>query len=171
MREDKQDPHCVQSRTGYVICLADCPVLWKSQLHTEIALSTMEAENVALSKSCRDLFPLIDTTKELCKIFEIDLKKETDMHIKIHEDNVGTLIFGKLEPRQMTPPSKHYAIKYHWFCKHIEPQNIQLVKNQYGRSFGRPFHERTLSDYIHKVAKEAHGMMIHVCSFKGEYSS
>ncbi len=42
-RDDKQDPHCVRSRTGYVICLADCPVLWKSQLQTEIALSTMEA--------------------------------------------------------------------------------------------------------------------------------
>ncbi len=25
-------------------------------------------------------------------------------------------------------------------------------------------------DYIHKVAKEAHGMVIHVCSFEGEYS-
>ncbi len=118
-RDDKQDPHCVQSKTGYVICLADCPVLWKNQLQTEIALSTMEAEYVALSKSCRDLFPLIDINKELCEIFEIDLKKETDMHIKIHEDNVGTLILGKLEPRWMTPWSKHYAIKYHWFCEHI----------------------------------------------------
>ncbi len=88
----------------------------------------MEAEYVALSKSCRDLFPLIDITKELCKIFKIDLKKETDMHIKIHKDNVGTLILGKLEPRWMTPWSKHYTIKYHWFCKHIETRNIQLVK-------------------------------------------
>eukprot|EP00956_Cyclotella_meneghiniana_P018181 scaffold30080_cov40-Cyclotella_meneghiniana.AAC.1 len=42
--EDKQDPHCVRSRTGYVILLANCPILWKSKLQTEIALSTMEAE-------------------------------------------------------------------------------------------------------------------------------
>jgi hypothetical protein len=82
----------------------------------------------SISKSCRDLFPLIDITKELCKIFEIDLRKEIDMHIKIHQDNVGTLILGKLEPRRMTPRSKHYAIKYHWFQEHIGPQNIQLVK-------------------------------------------
>jgi hypothetical protein len=127
-RDDKQDPHCVRSRTGYVICLDDCPVLWKSQLLTEIALSMMEAEYVALSKSCRDLFPLIDITKELCNIFKIDLRKEVDMHIKIHEDNVGTLILGKLEPWQMTPHSKHYAIKYHWFWEHIGLRNIQLVK-------------------------------------------
>jgi hypothetical protein len=62
-RNDKQDPHCVRSRTGYVICFADCPILWKSKLQTEIALSTMEAEYVALSTSCRDLFPLIDIQK------------------------------------------------------------------------------------------------------------
>jgi hypothetical protein len=49
------------------------------------------------------------------------------MHIKVHEDNVGALALGKLEPRRMTPRSKHYAIKYHWFRKHIGPQNIQLV--------------------------------------------
>ncbi len=88
----------------------------------------MEAEYVALSKSCRDLFPLIDIIKELCEIFEIDLRKEIDMHIKIREDNVGTLILGKLEPRRMTPHSKQYAIKYHWFWEHIGPRNIQLVK-------------------------------------------
>ncbi len=52
----------------------------------------------------------------------------TRLHIKIHEDNVGALALGKLEPRHMTPRSKHYAIKYHWFCEHIGPRQIQLVK-------------------------------------------
>ena len=65
-RDDKQDPHCVCSWTGYVICLSNCPVLWKSKLQTEIALSTMEAEYVALSTLCRDLFPLIELTNKLC---------------------------------------------------------------------------------------------------------
>jgi hypothetical protein len=50
------------------------------------------------------------------------------MHIKIHEDNVGALDLGKLEPRRMTPRSKHYAIKYHWFQEHIGPRKIQLKK-------------------------------------------
>jgi hypothetical protein len=114
-RDDKQDPHCVRSRTGYVINLANCPVLWKSKLQTEIALSTMEAEYVALSASCKELFPLIDLTKELTTAIGLNLKATTEMHIKIHEDNVGALTLGKLEPRRMTPRSKHYAIKYHWF--------------------------------------------------------
>jgi len=107
-REDVQDPHCVCSRTGYIINLADCPVLWKSLLQTEIALSTMEAEYVAMSTSCRDLFPLIDLTKEICSIFKMDIvvKETADMHIKVHEDNLDALALGKLEPCCMTPRSK-----------------------------------------------------------------
>ncbi len=50
------------------------------------------------------------------------------MHIKIHEDNVGALILGQLELRCMIPRSKHYAVKYHWFHKHLAPCKIQLVK-------------------------------------------
>ncbi len=50
------------------------------------------------------------------------------MHVKIHEDNVGTLIPGKLEFLRMTPCSKHYAVKYHWFLELIGPCNVELVK-------------------------------------------
>jgi len=138
-RDDKQDPHCVRSRTGYVINLADCPVLWKSKLQTEIALSTMEAEYVALSASCKELFPLIDLTKELTTAIGLDLKATTEMHIKIHEDNVGALTLGKLEPRRMTPRSKHYAIKYHWFREQIGPRHIELVHISSDRQLGDLF--------------------------------
>jgi hypothetical protein len=34
--EDKEDPVCVKSRSGYVICLSDCPVVWCSKLQHEI---------------------------------------------------------------------------------------------------------------------------------------
>ncbi len=102
-------------------------------------LSTMEPEYVALSTSCCDLFPLINITKELCSTFALHLHEYAHMHIKIHEDNVGALALGKLEPRRMTPPTKHYAIKYHWFWEHIGPRNIQLVRigsnNQLGDLF------------------------------------
>ncbi len=88
----------------------------------------MEAKYVALSTLCRDLFPLIDITREIWTAFSIELSGTAQMHIKIHEDNVGALALGKLEPRHMTPQSKQYAIKYHWFREHIGPRNIELVK-------------------------------------------
>ena len=88
----------------------------------------MEAEYVVLSTGCCGLFPLIDLTNKLCTALKVTLNTETQMHIKIHEDNVGALTLGKLEPRWMIPCSKLYAVKYHWFREHIGPRHIQLVK-------------------------------------------
>ena len=34
---------------------------------------------------------------------------------KVWEDKAGALTLAKLEPPQITPRSKHYGIKYHWF--------------------------------------------------------
>jgi hypothetical protein len=103
-------------------------VLWTSKLQTEIALSMMEAEYVALSSSCRDLFPLIDITQEIFSALLLHPLDTAQMHIKIHEVNVGTLILGQLEPWRMTPRLKLYAVKYHWSQDHLVPFKIQLVK-------------------------------------------
>ena len=43
--EKPVDPSCVKCCTGFVITFADVPILWKSQLQTETALSAMEAKN------------------------------------------------------------------------------------------------------------------------------
>ena len=137
--EDSQDPHCARSRTGYLITVFNCPVLWKSKLQTEIALSTMEAEYVALSTSCKDLFPIVDLIRELGAAVGLDISAVANMHIKIHEDNVGALTLASLEPRRMTPRSKHYAIKYHWFREHVHSRRVRLLKidsrNQLGDLF------------------------------------
>jgi hypothetical protein len=63
--ESDQDPVCVRSRTGYVITLGGCPVIWVSKLQTEIALITLEAEYIALSTSMRDLLPMRQILSEI----------------------------------------------------------------------------------------------------------
>jgi hypothetical protein len=148
--EHADDPHCVRSRTGYVITLAGCPIIWASKMQTEIALSTMEAEYIALSTACRDLFPLIDKLTELTSFLNLPFAPGSNMHVRIHEDNVGALTLGKLEPRHMTPRSKHYAVKYHWFREHLGPRNIELVKiasaDQLGDIFTNGLTSRTFAN-------------------------
>ncbi len=39
--ENSSNPSCIKSRTGFVITVANCPVLWQSKLQTETELSTM----------------------------------------------------------------------------------------------------------------------------------
>jgi len=65
----------------------------------------MEAEYVALSTSCKDLFPIVDMIRELCSTIGLDVNAVANMHIKFHEDNVGALTLAGLEPQRMTPRS------------------------------------------------------------------
>ncbi|EJK75839.1 hypothetical protein THAOC_02428 [Thalassiosira oceanica] len=126
--EHPQDPHCVRSRTGFLINLSGCPVVWSSKLQSEIALSTMEAEYVALSTACRSLFPVVDLLREIGLCLDLPVDPASRLHIEVHEDNVGALTLGRLEPRRMTPRSKHYAVKYHWFRSQLGPRNVVLTK-------------------------------------------
>ena len=62
------DPRACLSGTSYVIFYANCPIIWQSKLQTTIALSTTEAEYVALLTAMRDVIyfmNLIDEMKNL----------------------------------------------------------------------------------------------------------
>jgi hypothetical protein len=117
--EDNQDPHCVRSRTGYVICIGGSPIIWSSKLQSEIAMSTMEAEYIALSTACRELLPLQNLFKELAGALNVREDDIQSMHTTIWEDNVGAMTLANLELPRMTPRSKHIAVKYHWFRQHV----------------------------------------------------
>lgn len=56
--EYDQDPVCVKSCTGYLINFMGCPLIWVSKLQTLIALSTIEAEYIALSTAMRELISI-----------------------------------------------------------------------------------------------------------------
>ena len=125
--EKPTDPSCVKSRTGYTITFANCPVIWQSKLQTETALSTMEAEIVALAHSCREMFPIMDMTKTLCEAVDLPIG-EAIVNVSIHEDNAGALVLAQTLPPQFTPRSKHYAAKTIWFREEINKRGIKLLK-------------------------------------------
>ncbi len=133
-REDVHDPHCVKSRSGYLILINGCPILWKSKLQTETAWSTMEAEYVALSTACRDVIPIIRLVEERSTQYGLNADGRPSMKSTIYEDNEGALKLANTELPRMTPRSKHYGTKYHWFREHVEKGLIEVVpidtKNQ-----------------------------------------
>ncbi len=63
----------VYSRTGYVIQYAGCPIYWQSKLQTEIALSTAEAEYIALSQALSETLPMTNLMKEINVLFSLHL--------------------------------------------------------------------------------------------------
>lgn len=151
--EEVTDPTCVKSRTGYVITVADCPVLWQSKLQTETALSTMEAEIVAMAHSCRELFPIMDMVQLLGSVVGLETKDMTSLHVTIHEDNAGALVLAETLPPQFTPRSKHYAIKTIWFREEIHKRGIKLLKIETVEQLGDLFTKglgRVAFEYLRK---------------------
>ena len=49
--EQGTNPDSVKSRTGFIVEVMGCPVIWCSKLQSCIATSTMESEYTALSMS------------------------------------------------------------------------------------------------------------------------
>jgi hypothetical protein len=87
----------------------------------------MEAEYVSLSTACKDFFPVIDLVATLSSAVGLEEEFVNTLHGKIFEDNVGALTLGQLEPRRMTPRSKHYAIKYHWFRTRVSDPSSKIT--------------------------------------------
>ena len=124
--ENKEDPISVRSRTGFVILLGDTPVTWSSKLQTEIATSTMHAEYIALSTGMRDLLPIKNVLEEICEVLEIERDDSTRV-TKVYEDNEGAMKLANRPLAKITPQSKHFAVKYHWFREKLEEYMIEIL--------------------------------------------
>lgn len=118
-----QDPSIVKSRSGYVITYAGCPILWSSKLQSEIALSTMEAEYIALSTSLRDLIPMRTILQELSSTCNISITA-AQTHSTVFEDNKGCV--DLIAAPTMRPHSRHIAIKYHHFREYVRNGQIRI---------------------------------------------
>lgn len=126
--EDSQNPVSVKSRTGYVTMMGGCPLLWQSKLQSIIALSTTEAEYIALSQSMRQLLPMKQLVREMST--HLDLHKEFAIRTMstVFEDNNSALLLAQGIAPKMMPRSKHIAIIYHWWQYHVERGATEVIK-------------------------------------------
>lgn len=136
----QDDPSTAKSRTGYVITYATCPILWGSKLQTCIALSTTEAEFVALSQCLRDMIPIMNLLKELQKQGFHSRNTTPVVHCKAFEDNMGALELSKVP--KMRPRTKHINNIYHHFCSYVRDKMISILHvgtdEQIGDMFTKP---------------------------------
>jgi hypothetical protein len=120
---DSDNAENILSCTGYIITYTGCPIHWVSCLQTEIALSTAEAEYIALSQSLRDVLPLKSLLEELHKIFPLKVNPPNFV-CKVHEDNQSCISMATLH--KLSPQKKHIALKYHHFRQHIKSGRIAI---------------------------------------------
>ncbi len=90
---------------------------WVSKKQTEIALSTTEAEYIALSQAMRDVIPFLELIGELKDHLNLEIEKP-EIACTLFEDNNGALELANA-PRYR-PRTKHIALKYHHFREHVK---------------------------------------------------
>jgi hypothetical protein len=143
-RTRSEDPSTVLSRTGYTLLYMGCPVLFVSKMQTEIALSTTEAEYIALSQAMRDLIPFSNMAKELGNHYH-ELTGNPKILCRLFEDNNGALLLAK--EHRYRPRTKHIALKYHHFRAFVNERKVDILpidtKEQLADQFTKPLDVQT----------------------------
>ena len=116
---------------GTLYCVNNCPVTWGSKLQTSTALSTMEAEYVAVSAACRELLPLQKLFHEISTQVALPIDVLISINSTIWEDNEGTLKLANMPLPRFTSKSKHFACKFHWFRDHVSNGSDNMASDKF----------------------------------------
>jgi hypothetical protein len=118
------NPNSARSRMGYIITYSGCPMHWTSKMQTEIALSTTEAEYIALSQSMREVLPIMWLLEEAKDHGVQVLNARPKVHYKVFEDNAGAIEIANVP--NMRPRTKHLNIKYHHYREEVKKGNVSI---------------------------------------------
>jgi hypothetical protein len=134
------DPLSAHSRTGYVIMYAGCPIIWASKMQPLIALSTTEAEYIALSTALREVIGVMHLMQEL-KEKQFDLFLPTPKVVcRTFEDNQSCIEIAT--NHKTRPRTKHLSVRLHHFRSHVVAKSITIehisTKEQIADMFTKP---------------------------------
>ena len=102
-----------KSTSGYIFQIAGGPVSWRSRKQSCVALSTSEAEYIALTSASQEGRQLIS-----------DILKKPMKPVTIYEDNQSTICLAR-NP-QFHGCSKHISIKFHFIRDNVKEGVIQM---------------------------------------------
>jgi hypothetical protein len=110
------DKETSRSVSGYVFFLAGGPISWATKTQPTIALSSTEAEYMALTMAATEAMAIT----MLCN----DLMMDISQPILIYEDNKGAIAMSMNPVRNNR--NKHIAIKHHFIREKIQNKDIML---------------------------------------------
>jgi hypothetical protein len=124
--EPSSDRNCARSRTGWITCLGETPLLWKSKLQTCVTLSTLEAEYVALSDCLRTVVWLKSMLIEVSDAIGLDNNTKATIHATVFEDNQGAFLLAT--KHRISARTKYFAVKFHWFWSLFDDEVFGIAK-------------------------------------------
>jgi len=106
-----------KSISGYVFIASSGVITWSSKKQLTKALSSTEAEYIAMSESAREACWLQSLHMELSIL-------ETNALMQIHGDNEGSIVMAKNPV--FHKKVKHIAIRWHWVCDLVQDTVIDF---------------------------------------------
>ena len=123
--EDQDNPDSARSRIGYIIFLGDCPLIWKSQLCSEITTSTLHSEYIALSASLRVQLVLKRMLTEIVAGLNLDLEISGTIVCRAFEDNRGAMLLAN--NHRLSNRTRHFNVKHHWFWENVTIEELTVL--------------------------------------------
>lgn len=136
--EQDSNTNAARSRTGYVVMLSGFPLIWKSQLQSSIACSTLEAEYTALSQALKALLPIKRMLQEIVTQLDIPHDIQSFVRATVFEDNQGAYLLAV--NHRITNRTRYFLNKWHWFWDHADEFYFVKIdsRNQRADYFTKP---------------------------------
>jgi hypothetical protein len=107
-----------RSTTGFIFMLCGGPIAWRTKLQKSVALSTTEAEIMALAATFQEAVWL----RRLAHDLRLPI---TDSPTVIYEDNQGAIALVK--DHRFSDRSKHIDIRYFYIREHLEQGTFNVT--------------------------------------------
>ena len=95
-------------------------------MKTETAISTMEAEIIAMAHISKELFPIMYVVDILGHSVGLPVGNST-INVSLHEENTGALVLEETLPPKFIPHIKNYETKTIWFYGEIFKIGINVI--------------------------------------------
>jgi hypothetical protein len=140
-----------RSTTGYISLFRGGPIAWQSRLQKTVALSSCEAEYMALREAIKEQLFLSNLGREL-PMFEKYIRGH-----QVYTDS-QTAINLALNPRHHQR-TKHVDILYHFIRERVQSNDVELIhigtKNQLADYLTKAMASTKWSEYLSKIGLKA----------------
>ena len=119
-----EEVESAKSRMGYIISLAKCPLVWKSQLITSVCLATCESEYYSLSHCLRALIPIRRTLEELVRNLRLPQPLQATISSTAFGDNSAALTVAT--EQRLTSRTRYYHTSAHHFWQHVNSGTVTI---------------------------------------------
>jgi hypothetical protein len=135
-----QDPLHRHSTTGFVTLYNDAPISWCCGRQPIVALSSCEAEYIALCECVREITYL--------RSISTFLDDPSPSPTVVHEDNQGTidLVHNPIHHNR----TKHIDVRYHYIRETVEHDQVRIVKVPTGLNRADLFTKPVTAELFHR---------------------